>query len=140
MKKGIFILVAVIAMLHTSTGTANAASSVGWYNPANCVLRVDAPHVSSHVRGTINGTVSVTCSVPVSNLKIRARMWEKRWWGFNIVNERYVGATSATRSLVVQVPVSCRKNTMRVTGQASYTVPTGTWLSPSLSETRYVSC
>lgn len=118
-----------------------ALAAVSPSNPGGCTTKADNPHPSGHVRGTINAVVHQDCDVPVAKNSVEAKLWETRWWGWDVIdgpafsNENAFGRTSS-----VNVWAPCRNNHFRVTGFGNYLWEGVHYRSPEQSNVQYVSC
>lgn len=139
-SKIILFLTVFLVLVFGNMGTAFSATSAGWSNPNGCLVVINYPHPSKHVPGTINTEGSVNCAKSSTRLSLTLKLWEKRWWGYDTL--AFWGASSINSSKKIEgnVAVKCRKNSMRATAQAKYQTSNGTWVSPLLSTTVYVSC
>lgn len=104
----------------TQTGSDGlTANSFGW-NPGQCTVTALRPHESRHVRGSINAGVSIKCRKVVDNLSAEAKLWERRWWGYDVIAGPNFSNLIRGKSNRVHVSAACRENRIRVTGFGHY--------------------
>jgi len=109
------------------------------YNPAKCITRANNPHPSHHRTGTINAEVRQTCPVVLNQIGVEAKLWERRWWGYNIIDQDTAGPIRG-RQISVFVNAPCRTNSIRVTGHGHYEWNGKHIKSAETSKTKHVSC
>lgn len=118
-------LSSVDAPITTSYGSIGSDAqllnpSITSANPANCTTTALWPHESSHLPGTINAGVQQKCPIPVVNNSVEAKLWEKRWWGYNIIDGPRYSDLGTRKISTVYVNAACRTNSIRVTGYGHY--------------------
>lgn len=120
-----------------SKSTVAAASSS---NPAGCNTSADNPHASGHVNGTINAVVRQDCPRVVQQNSTEARLWEKRWWGYDIIAGPVRSSATTSSSSAINVAAKCRTNSIRVTGYGHYVYNGKSTTSYQVMNTKNVSC
>ena len=104
----------------TQTGSSESTTySFGW-NPGQCTVTALRPHESRHVRGSINAGVSIKCRTVVDNLSAEAKLWERRWWGYDVIAGPNFSDLIRGKTNRVHVSAACRQNRIRVTGFGHY--------------------
>ncbi len=104
----------------TQTGSdASLTSSFSW-NPGQCTVTALWPHKSKHVPGTINAGTSIKCRLVVEDLSAEAKLWERRWWGYDIIAGPEFSDLIRGKKNRVEVDAPCRENRIRVTGFGHY--------------------
>lgn len=109
-------------------------------NPGGCTAYADNPHPSSHVPGTINAIVRQVCDVVVQNNSTEAKLWEKRWWGYDVIGGPNFSPLTTSKTSSVNVSAGCRSNYIRVTGYGHYLWGGQHFRSAEVFNTKYVSC
>lgn len=119
---------------------APATSSAVAANPANCTTTADDPHPSTHVPGTINAVVRQACPVAVERNSTEAKLWEKRWWGYDVIGGPEFSDLTTSKTSRVNVSAPCRTNNIRVTGYGHYLWAGQHIMSQEVSNTQDVAC
>lgn len=132
-----FVTEAPFGVATKSTATAPVATA---YNPGGCTTYADNPHPSGHVPGTINATVRQVCGVVVQNNSTEAKLWEKRWWGYDVIGGPNFSPLTTSKTSSVNVSAGCRSNYIRVTGYGHYLWAGQHIRSAEVFNTKYVSC
>lgn len=109
-------------------------------NPANCTTTADNPHPSAHVPGNINAVVRQSCPVIVDNNSTEAKLWERRWWGYDVIGGPAFSDLTRSRTSQVNVAAPCRVNSIRVTGYGHYSWGGQHIMSQEVSNTKDVAC
>lgn len=120
--------------------SASPAAAAVAANPADCSTVANDPHRSGHVTGTINAEVRQTCPVSVAKNSAEAKLWEKRWWGYNVIGGPVYSDLKTRKVTSVFVNASCRTNSIRVTGYGHYEWNGLHVQSAEVSKTKDVSC
>jgi len=89
-------------------------------NPAGCTTKALWPHASTHVPGTINAGVQQTCRFRVAKNSVEAKLWERRWWGYNVIDGPRFSNLATRKQSTVYTNANCRDNSIRVTGYGHY--------------------
>ena len=89
-------------------------------NPANCRTTALRPNESRHFPGTINAGVQQKCPVAVAKNSVEAKLWEHRWWGYNVIDGPEYSNLATRKKSTVYVNDHCRNNSIRVTGYGHY--------------------
>jgi hypothetical protein len=109
-------------------------------NPANCSTKAHDPHPSHHEPGRINAEVRQTCPVNVEKNSAEAKLWEKRWWGYNVIAGPEFSDLKTRKVTSVFVNAGCRNNSIRVTGYGHYDWNGVHVRSAEVSNTKNVNC
>lgn len=109
-------------------------------NPAGCRTFADDPHPSRHVPGTINAVVRQVCPVVVQRNSTEAKLWEKRWWGYNVIGGPRFSRLTTSKTSRVNVSAGCRRNWIRVTGFGHYLWAGQHIRSAEVFNTKFVAC
>ena len=112
----------------------------GFYNPARCQTAPLWPHESSHRPGTISAGVIMNCPIAVPGNSVEAKLWEKRWWGYNVIGGPRYSDLGMRRESRVGVYAACRRNYIRVTGYGHYAWGNTHVISPEVSKTVFIDC
>ncbi len=126
----------VSASTNSTSGTPIVALAV----VPSCTTQAMNPHPSTHVPGTINAEVRQVCNTFVQSNSVEALLWERRWWGYNVIDGPRFSSLNYTNTQSVFVNTSCRSNYIRVTGYGHYLYLGTEITSPEVSNTQYVSC
>jgi len=113
-----------------------AASS----NPAKCSTTAHNPHHSHHKPGRINAEIRQECPVKVEKNSAEAKLWEKRWWGYDVIAGPEYSDLRTRRVTSVYVNAPCRNNSIRVTGYGHYEWNGVHVRSAEVSNTKKVNC
>jgi hypothetical protein len=128
------------APMGLTTNSLAVTSAVAAYNPGGCTTYADNPHPSAHVPGTINAIVRQSCSSTVLNNSTEAKLWESRWWGYNVIGGPSYSALKTSKTSSVSVSAGCRSNSIRVTGFGHYSWAGQHIRSAEVFNTKNVSC
>lgn len=121
------------------TATLMSFASASPAAAIKCTTKAHDPHESHHNPGTINAEVRQTCDVAVDKNSTEARLWEKRWWGYNIIDQNF---SDLKRRKVSKVFVNdhCRENWIRVTGHGHFEVNGVHFASAEVRNTKFIDC
>ncbi len=134
-----FYAVVVGAVMLLFAGDALAGHAVP-ANPAGCRTFADNPHPSDHVPGTINAEVRQVCPIVVERNSTEAKLWEKRWWGYDVIGGPRFSKLTTSKSSRINVSAGCRSNWIRVTGFGHYLWAGQHIRSAEVFNTKHVSC
>ena len=109
-------------------------------NPANCKVKPLWPHPSAHAPGRINAGVQQTCPNRVTNNSVEAKLWEKRWWGYNVIDGPNFSQLRRVKRMTVFVNAPCRNNKIRVTGYGHYSWAGDHIILGEVSKTVSIDC
>lgn len=126
--------------LYTSGSDSTTAAAAAAENPANCTTTADNPHASSHVPGTINAVVRQSCPVVVENNSTEAKLWEQRWWGYDVIGGPAFSDLTTSKTSRINVSAPCRVNSIRMTGYGHYSWAGQHIMSQEVSNTQDVAC
>lgn len=121
-------------------GSITVSRAAGSVNPAGCSTKAHDPHPSTHQRGRINAEFHQQCPMAVRKNSAEAKLWEKRWWGFNVIAGPVFSDLRTRRSVSVFVNAPCRHNHIRVTGFGHYEWGGVHIRSAEVSTTKWVAC
>ncbi len=131
------VAVAVVVLSFEAEALASHAVPA---NPAGCRTFADNPHPSRHVPGTINAVVRQVCPVVVQRNSTEAKLWEKRWWGYNVIGGPRFSPLTTSKTSSINVSARCRTNWIRVTGFGHYLWAGQHIRSAEVFNTKHVAC
>jgi hypothetical protein len=123
-----------------ATGLAAAALPSISVGGVTCTTSALNPHPSAHVPGQINAEIRQVCNVSVAKNSTEAKLWESRWWGYNIIAGPSYSALTTSKSSSAFVNAACRTNSIRVTGYGHFELGGLHFVSQEVSNTQNVSC
>lgn len=88
----------------------------------------------------INAEVRQTCPVEVAKNSAEAKLWEKRWWGYDVIAGPVFSDLKTRKVTSVFVNAACRSNWIRVTGYGHYEWGGVHYQSAEVFNTKFVDC
>lgn len=114
------------------------------FGPVDCVAKANNPHVSTsaNTKGRVKATMQNKCKTKVPNNSVEAKLWQKRWWGFQkIAGPKFSSLSYAKVKKVSPVGPKCDNGqTYRLTGYGHYSWNGTHYVSSEKFNTKKLSC
>lgn len=139
LRKSRYAMIGAAAVLSLTFALPPAIAQIR-ANPAGCTTKADNPHPSRHEPGRINAEVRQQCPVVVERNSTEAKLWERRWWGYDVIGGPNFSELTTSKNSKVSVSAPCRTNSIRVTGYGHYLWAGQHFQSAEVSNTKDVAC
>lgn len=105
-------------------------------------LTGDGDRCQSRPLGAVKVVIGVrqTCPVEVAKNSAEAKLWEKRWWGYDVIAGPVFSDLKTRKVTSVFVNAACRSNWIRVTGYGHCEWGGVHYQSAEVFNTKFVDC